>query len=301
MEKKVLYFKLPEGAKYRETSVTADGMIGIVYVEEHKCTCHQKMENAMAKAKLEIAEIPKPTPLIGGGEVYKNNYLPYWYCAIKNGRDVFMHLYMEDLTEVDLLYDFRIGRKRLFDSRKKAEYKENVIEALKNKPKEGYRWIPVYEPSPAPDGGIQFVKGKKPLVNISCAEWGQKLRQYSPVNGSEELSKWTYFLLTLRWLKDGVATLDEVVEHSENIGHYSDSDNAKNEFEKTGEREFGGLCGFVGNTCVFVKDHKSRTKHGIAGGAFCNIGKLCPMVNVNSVNDMKHKFNNCVGIPELKK
>ena len=41
----------------------------------------------------------------------KDNNTPYWYCKIKDGRDEFMHLYFEDLTEDDVLYDAK-GKKR---------------------------------------------------------------------------------------------------------------------------------------------------------------------------------------------
>jgi len=53
----------------------------------------------------EVSKIPKPTPLIGGTEVYQKEGLPYWYCRIKNGRDEFMHLYFGDLTNEDILYN----------------------------------------------------------------------------------------------------------------------------------------------------------------------------------------------------
>lgn len=129
MEEKVLYVKLPEGAQYRKVIVAEDGMIGIAYSEE--CICQQK-----EKAKVEI---PKPKALVGGGEVYQNDDVPYWYCDIKDGRDTFMHVYMEDLTEDDLLYDSKTGRKRKFSTDRQKKYKKDVLEALANKPKEGFR------------------------------------------------------------------------------------------------------------------------------------------------------------------
>lgn len=32
---------------------------------------------------LRKVEIPKPKPLIGGGNVYQNDDVPYWYCDLE--------------------------------------------------------------------------------------------------------------------------------------------------------------------------------------------------------------------------
>lgn len=292
MEEKVLYVKLPEDAEYRKVIVTGDGMIGIVYSEE--CTCQDKKEATIAKV-----EIPKPKALIGGSKVYQKEDVPYWYCRIKKGRDEFMHLYMEDLTEEDLLYDSKTGRKR--ESKKEKKFKADVLEALANKPKEGYRWIPVFEPSSDGKDGLQFVKGEEPLVGLRCPEWDKKLKEYSPENESGKSSKTTYFLLLLRWLKDGIATLEQLAEHSEEIGHYWDSKNAKHEFEKTGERKFGGLCGFVGNTCKIVEDSNSASGYSLLGGVYSNYGDGSPLAYVHSTNCPVNENFHSVGLIELKR
>ena len=213
MKEKVLYVKLPENAKYRRVEVTEDGMIGIVYSEE--CICEVK--------------IPKPKALVGGSEVYqKDDDVPYWYCKIKDGRDEFMHLYMEDLTKKDLLYDSGTGRRREFSTDNQKKFKKDVLKALANKPKEGYRWLPVFEPSYDEYWGLQFVTDEKPYVRqLDCFQWEEILRKYSPENGSGMSSKTTYFLLLLRWLKDGIATLEELADNSEKIGHYWESKNVK--------------------------------------------------------------------------
>lgn len=289
MEEKVLYFKLPEGAQYRKVIVAENGMIGIAYSEE--CICQQK-----EKAKVEI---PKPKALVGGGEVYQNDDVPYWYCDIKDGRDTFMHVYMEDLTEDDLLYDSKTGRKRKFSTDRQKKYKKDVLEALANKPKEGFRWIAVYEPSPAPNDSIQFVEGERPLVGLSCLEWDKMLKKYSPENESAKISKTTYFLLSLRWLKDGFATSEQLADHSEEIGHYLDSENAKHEFEKTGERKFGGVYGFVGNTCIIVEDPNSESGYSLLGGNFSNSGYIYPLADVNLICFPNGEGNGSVSWLEL--
>ena len=294
MKEKVLYVKLPENAKYRRVKVTDDGMIGIVYSEE--CTCQAKKEATIAKV-----EIPKPKVLVGGSEVYQNDDVPYWYCDIKDGRDTFMHVYMEDLTEEDLLYDSKTGRKREFFTNREKKFRKDVLEALANKPKEGFRWIPVYEPSPTPNDSIQFVEGEKPLVGLNCPEWDKKLREYSPENESGKSSKTTYFLLLLRWLKDDIATLEQLAEHSEEIGHYRDSKNAKHDFERTGERKFGGLYGFVGNTGKIVEDSDSESGSSLLGGNHFDGGVEFPLAFVDRIDYPDGKNIYSVGLLELKK
>lgn len=291
MKEKVLWLDLPEGTEYQKVIVAGKTRVGIAYVEE--CICYQK-DNVNV-------EIPKPKALVGGSEVYQNDDVPYWYCDIKDGRDNFMHVYMEDLTEEDLLYDSKTGRKRKFSTDRQKKYKKDVLEALANKPKEGFRWIPVYEPSRTTDGSVQFVKGEKPLVVLSCPEWDKMLEEYSPENESGKSSKTTYFLLSLRWLKDGFATLEQLAEHSEEIGHYWDSEDAKYEFEKTGERKFGGVCGFAGNTCKIVEDSNSASGYSLLGGNYNYDGYESPFADVSPINCPNYKYYNSVGVLELKK
>lgn len=244
--------------------------------------------------------IPKPEPLIGGTEPYqKDNGTGYWYCKIKDGRDEFMYLYFGDLTENDVLYDAD-GKEREFVGERQLEFKENAVKALSNKPKEGFCWIPVYEPSRATDGGIQYVAGEKVLTGLNRYDWEDKFKNYSPENGSQEQSKTTYFLLGLRWLKDGLATINQLSDDSTEIGHYYDSKNAKHDFEKTGEREFGGLCGFVGNTYKEVKDTESSSGFSILGGKYDSDGFMHPFVDVCYNDNPNYRVNRKVGLCELK-
>lgn len=294
MKEKVLYFTLPNDAKYRRVIVTEDGKIGIVYSEE--CTCHMK-HNAMS-----TVNIPKPRILVGGSEVYKENDVPYWYCNIKNGRDKFMHIYMEDLTEHDLLFDSKTGKERVFSDENQKKFKSDVLEALANKPKEGFRWIPAYEPSCAPNGKIQFVENEKPWVGqFNCSTWKQKFEAYSPENESSMSSKTTYFLLLLRWLKDDIATLEQLVSHSEQIGNYHNTVNSKHVLEKTGRRMFGGVYGFVGNTCKIVEGQNSKSGYVLLGGCYFNNGSIHPLSDVAVIYSSYNGDGNSVGLMELKK
>ena len=206
------------------------------------------------KKKVLRVDLPKPERLVGGTEVYKKEGIPYWYCKIKNGRDEFMHIYMDDLSERDLLYDLNTGKPRNFITTREKAFKENVLEALARKPKEGYRWLPVFEPSYDGKDSIQFVKDKEPLVGFNCYKWECLMENYSPENESGKSSKAIYFLLLLRWLKDGIATLEQIADDSTEIGNFVNAKDSKHGLELTGCREFGGLYGFVGNTSKIVVD-----------------------------------------------
>lgn len=273
-KEKVIDVRIPEGAKHRKVKTTADGVT--------------------------YTAIPKPVPLIGGTEVYqKDNGTGYWYCKIKEGRDEFMCLYFGDLTKGDLIYDAK-GDKRKFDTIKQKKLKKEILKALNNKPEEGFRWIPVYEPSKDDNGNVQYVSGEKVLIGEFCSyEWEEVFDNYSPENGSREASITTCFLLLLRWIKDGVATIEQLADNSEEIGHYWGSKNEKHDFEKTGEREFGGLYGFVGNTYKEVKDSGTSSGFSHLGGRCMIKGHVSPVANVYRRVNPHYAGIDSVGLLEL--
>ena len=290
-KEEVLYVNLPDGADYRRAEVTEDGRLAVFYTKN----CVNSKETIKVKGS-----IPRPKPLIGGTEVYqKDNGTPYWYCRIKDGRDEFMHIYFDDLTEKDLLYDAN-GKERHFITEKQEKFKADVMKALKKKTKRGYSWIPVYEPSMNKIGDIYYLKEQYVTRGLFANEWEYEIARYSPRNGSKVASITTYFLLLLRWLKDGIATIEQLAENSKDIGHYFDTDNAQYRFEKTGEREFGGLYGFVGNTCKIVKDSESKSGFSSLGGHYDNLGHQYPLADVyNLLYNCEDNFT--VGLLELTK
>ena len=291
-KEKAIRINLPDGAEYRRVEVT-DGGISIIYAEETTIDT-VKVSKTVSKA------LPKPTPLIGGTEVYQKEGLPYWYCKIKYGRDEFMHLYFGDLTDDDLLYTTD-GKKRKFVTGKQKQFREDVMEALKNKPKEGFRWIPVYEPSRGDDGNLQYVSGVNVLTGLTGENWEEAFQKYSHENGSRMASITTYFLLLLRLLKDGFATIEQLADDSKEIGHYWDSENTKHEIEKTGECQIGGLYGFAGNTYKIVKYSESSSSFSFLGGDYCSYGSRYPLADVLLVNTPYYIGVLGVGLLELTK
>lgn len=270
-KEKVMYVVLPKGAKYRKIYATEDGKIAIEYTEE------------VARDAIEVSEavpktLPKPEPLVGGTEVYQKEGLPYWYCKIKDGRDEFMYLYFGDLSSNDILYTTD-GRERKFATSRQEKFKVNVMKALENKPEEGFRWIPVYEPSIENDCSLQYVAGKFVSPIFSSYDWKKAFQNYSPENGSKMATITTYFLLLLRLLKDGFATIEQLADDSKEIGHYCDRRDTLG-LERTGERQLGGLYGFAGNTRKIVKDSEPDSGFSILGGNCNDYGSYYPLADV---------------------
>ena len=262
IREEVIRINLPDGAEYRKVEVT-DGSISIFYAI-HDATRF----------------LPKPIPLVGGSSVYQKEGTPYWYCKIKNCRDEFMNLFFRDLTIYDLIYDAN-GEERKFITESQKKFKANVINALQNMPEEGYRWIPVYEPSMDGDGNLQFVSGEKILTNLNSYKWEEIFQNYSPENGSGMLSKTTYFLLLLRLLKDGWVSIEQLADNSKEIGKWK-SRQSKYEFLKTGVCQVGGIYGLEGNTYKIVKDSESEsgTEYLILGMIISVYGHRLPLADI---------------------
>ena len=291
-KEKAIRINLPNGAEYRRVEVT-DGGISVIYAEE-TANDTVKVSKTVSKA------IQKPTPLIGGTEVYQKEGTPYWFCKIKDGRDEFMHLYFGDLTNDDILYTAD-GKKRKFITGRQKKFRADVMKALENMPEEGFRWIPVYEPSQNNGGNLQYISGVNVLRGLNSYNWEEVLRNYSPENGSRMSSITTYFLLLLILLKDGFATVEQLADDSKEIGHYWDSENAKHEFEKTGERQLGGLYGFAGNTYKIVKDSESSSGFSLLGGDYSIFGSKYPLAGVDRGSNPYDTSYSGVGLLELTK
>lgn len=202
-EEKVKYVDLPNEVIFHKAKATEDGKKVAVF---HSV--------ATDNAKVSIT-LPKPTPLVGGTEVYQKEGLPYWYCRIKEGRDEFMHFYFGDLTDNDLTY-CADGRKREFFTERKKRFRTVVRYALDNMPKyKDYRWIHVYPPSMNSDGELQFISSdRRNLLKMSAYQLEELFQAYSPENESAMTSKSVYWLLLLRLLKDGVATIEQLAGES---------------------------------------------------------------------------------------
>lgn len=230
-----------------------------------------------------------PNPIIGGTEVYqKKDKVPrtnYWYCKIREAE--FMYLDFSDLTKEDLFFDSN-GKEREFKTLRQKKLKNSISSALRRKPKSGFVWIQVCEPYIDNDGTVIFDPEKKITKPLEVCKWDDIAKNYLPENGSQLATKAIYYLLLLRWLKDGWATLEELADDSSEIGRYRNSKHPKN--------EFAGLKHFVGNTYKIVKDYNAKSGFALMGGSYQDTGKGCPVGTVYHLNYASNVYTSTVGL-----
>ena len=295
MSERVLLINFPDGIEYRKVLVT-EGWIEVVYSSEEDTNFP-----VLSETIGETFNISKPKPLIGGGETFQREGSPYWYCYLKEGHDLFMCLPTDELTEADLFYDYRARKPRFYESEDEREFMSNCMEALKRKPEKGFVWIPAFEPTLGEDGILQIVPDCELNLHGDCEQFNKLCEEYSPKNGSTMAQIHTYFLLAVSWLKHGIATVEQLVHNSSQIGHYSDSPNHKAGYEVTGQREFGGVFGYIGNSQIIVKNQAVSTGYSYVGGSrISSNGGKCSFSYVEKVHFPNYNFYNDVPLLELK-
>ncbi len=146
-------------------------------------------------------------------------------------------------------------------------------------------------------GELVYQPGLPPAVGKSYNDWVTILKNYAPERNSRVMTRTEGANKNLElirrlvtWKKVSVeAAWDAVCDHSSELGHFADSDNAKNGFEVTGSRE---VCGFydLGNVYKMLAEDswKSWKKAGgfwVAGGNF-NYGG-----DDGSLADLSHNFD----------
>ena len=240
----------------------------------------------------------KPDPAIGSKKVYqkknKNPRTDYWYCEIENRykRHEFMFLDFSDLTPEDLLY-YHNGIKRKFKTANQRRLRDAILNALNNKPESNFVWIQVCEPTINKYGDIVYNPEQKITRAHKVYEWEDVANNYLPENGSQLATTTIYYLLLLRWLKDGWVNIKTLADNSSHIGRYRNSKHLK--------KEFAGLKNFVGNTTKIVKDPNSKSGFSLMGGTRKDSGFMYPVSSVYHVKDADDTFELSVGLIILQK
>jgi len=227
--------------------------------------------------------LKQPKRIMGGTEVYQKENSFYWFCRI-NEMDEFMFIQTEDLEETDVWYDINRKKLRLYDTPEKEQFSRDVSAALELKKEKGF-WVSVNEPSRDKESNkLQFVKGRKPMLGLTPWQWQKLLSSYSPENRSCMIQSDDYFLIALRFLKDGIVTLDELTTDSKELGNYIDSEGSINELEPSGSRGF--LSFLFGNTKKILINHNTGTGFSLGGGAFFEKGFEAPFSKVVPLKDI---------------
>ena len=164
-------------------------------------------------------------------------------------------------------------------------FKNNLTSAIKSGVKDFYR--PIYDPSIDENGNIVFVAGKMPAVWHSYDWWEKAAKEYMPERRSRLGTKNEYLaflgVLIKKLIAIGWNVADAwyaVCDDSKMLGHYWNSENAKNDFEETGSRE---VCGFfdLANTFKILAWDKEVGGIWLASSScFFSISDVGPLANL---------------------
>lgn len=203
---------------------------------------------------------------------------------------------MSDFILIEAESLSRIDRFMLHIPRTKneKEAKKLITEAIKAKVKNFYR--PKYDPSFITDDGedICFVAGKMPAVGETYEWWYAAAKKYSPLRNSRLGTRLEYgaFLgVLIKKLVESGKTVkwawNAVCNDSKELGHYWNSENAKDDFEFTGSR---CICGFydLANTWkILSEDSLNDDAFWLAGGLYSHASTLLPLADITPC----HEYN----------
>ena len=154
-----------------------------------------------------------------------------------------------------------------------TKVKALISEAINKKVNNFYR--PKCDPSFTASGeAICFVSGKKPAVG-KCYEWWHRVaKNYKPERNSRLGTRLQYGafigVLIKKLVEEGKTVKwawNAVCRDSRELGHYWDSENAKQDFEPTGSRM---ICGFydLANTFKILADDGDKSGFWLASGTY---------------------------------
>ena len=145
-------------------------------------------------------------------------------------------------------------------------------------------YVPKYSPSFNESGdGICFEPAKKPAVCKSYEWWGDIAKDFAPHRGSRLGTRSEYIAFCGVLIKSLVAegwkikkAWEAVCFDSREIGHYWNSEFAKEDLEPTGSRK---VCGFfdLGNVCKLLACEDEAGGFYLAGGDFIKNSTIHPI------------------------
>lgn len=152
------------------------------------------------------------------------------------------------------------------------DFKTTLTEVIKNGIEDFYR--PAMDPSFADEAKtkIHYMAGEKPAVCKSYNWWKETVKDSKWCLGTKnQYIAFLGVLIKMLVVEEGWAVNEAwnaVCNDSKKLGHYSNSDNAKHQFEDTGSRE---ICGFfdLANTYKILSKDEEVDGFWLAGGC-CN-------------------------------
>lgn len=175
-------------------------------------------------------------------------------------------------------------------TKKQEEFKQMVVEAIKSGLSDFK--AQTIDPSVDENGKIYYKPGSKPGIGYSPNWWHKNAIKVVPGKSRQGTTvERIVFLAVL--IKSGLATLEQICDHSEEIGHYRDSEDAKYDFEETGSRPVGEFYD-LGNTCK-ITENKEDGGFSFVGGDYYNFGSNYPLANVGDVGNPCNNYYYGVG------
>ena len=157
--------------------------------------------------------------------------------------------------------------------------------------------VPVCDPSIDANGKIQFVPGCKVANGYSY----NKLEKLAEKNSFRLGTKNEYFLflgtILNRLIAEGwseTAAFEAVCTDSTKLGHYSNSADAKYDFELTGSRKIVGKCDLANTYKILAKDEKADVFWFAGGNCHCS-GYNFPLASLFGNYDYDFLTYNSVG------
>lgn len=157
------------------------------------------------------------------------------------------------------------------------------------------------------DGKLVYQKGLPTKTGFSQNQWAKMLKDYNPSRNSRQMTRTEYAcrnLFLIQRLVESGYEIEEawkaVCDDSREIGHYSNSDNPKYDFEPTGSREVCGFCD-LGNTWKFIAEDPWDEAGGFwaAGGYYNNDSYDLPVADLYHDDDVGSDGNCGVGMLAL--
>lgn len=170
------------------------------------------------------------------------------------------------------------------DDGRVLQYKRLLTKAIKSGLLKDF-WRPKCDPS-FNEGGICYESGKKPAVGKSYNWWSQVAKRFKPEYNSRLGTKTDYvaFLgVLIKKLVENGWTVERawnaVCNDSKELGHYWNSENAKNDFELTGCRE---ICGFydLANCYKILAEDGETGGFWRAGGCYIRGSDYYPLAGL---------------------
>lgn len=178
--------------------------------------------------------------------------------------------------------------------------KDSVVEGIL-KGLQDFRY-PIMDPYLDENENLIYEAGHRPTVYKSAEFWDEKFRNFMPERNSRmatELDRDVFLIFLIKYLVEEqgytVAEAWQAVNwDSKKMGHYTNSEDAKCFFEKTGSRpvwEFYDLA----NTAKIVKYDKSESGYGIGGGSFKEPSGNYPLSTMRVVYNPSFEYEDSTG------